>query len=145
MSFIQAARDALKDLPVSEIAHERLSLALDRLAETEVKNEALTLEKNSLQAQLDRERRDHKQTCQDLQRLKDEHTEEARIYKMVEFRRGKRTGGKWVAFCPKCHLPAGANKDPAYGTPQIYCNDHHCGWLIYPGVTLEDILAELEH
>jgi phage protein D len=96
VSFIQAARDALKDLPVSEIAHERLSLALDRLAETEVKNEALTLEKNSLQAQLDRERRDHKQTCQDLQRLKDEHTEEARIYKMVEFRRGNaQVGSGW--------------------------------------------------
>ena len=55
MSLIDTARDALKDLPVSDIVRERLSLALDRLLDAESKIEALQAEKGSLHGQLERE------------------------------------------------------------------------------------------
>lgn len=41
----------------------------------------------------------------------------------IEFRRGKRTNGKWMPFCPKCKLPAST---PMFGT-FIQCSAK-CGW-----------------
>lgn len=144
MSLISTARDALKDLPVSDIVRERLSLALDRLAEAEAKIETLQSEKGSLQSQLERERLDHQQTRQELQRLKDEHAEEIRIHRTIEFRRGKRTGGKWMAFCPKCHLPVAEQHEN--GEPELYCIQKYddCGWRVYPKMPLDRIARELD-
>ncbi|NOS68356.1 MAG: hypothetical protein HOP33_00290 [Verrucomicrobia bacterium] len=43
---------------------------------------------------------------EDLRRqLAEANAEDVRIQKAIEFRRGKRTGGKWMPFCPKCHMP----------------------------------------
>ena len=123
MSLIDTARDALKDLPISDIVRERLSLALDRLAEAEARIDALQSENGGLKAELERERRDHQQTNQQFQRLKDEHGEEIRIHRAIEFRRGKRTGGHWMPFCPKCHMPALATKDLNAGCTA------DCGWV----------------
>ena len=79
MSLIDTARDALKDLPVSDIVRERLSLALDRLLDAESKIEALQSEKGSLHGQLERERTDHQKTQQELQALRDTWREEIRF------------------------------------------------------------------
>jgi len=40
--------------------------------------------------------------------LAEAQSEDIRIHRSIEFRRGKRTGGQWMAFCPKCHMPAGS-------------------------------------
>ena len=40
------------------------------------------------------------------QALAEANAEDIRIHSAIEFRRGKRTGGQWIAFCPKCHNPA---------------------------------------
>jgi hypothetical protein len=42
----------------------------------------------------------------------------------IEFRRGKRTGGAWMPFCPKCHMPALV---PSDGNTYIFCSAQ-CGW-----------------
>ena len=132
MSLLDIARDTLKDLPVSDIVRERLSLAFNRLADAEAKIDALQSQNGSFQAQLERERLDHKQTREELRRLKDEYSEEIRIHKKsgVEFRRGKRTGGEWIPFCPSCHSPAASPREDY----QLRCQSRTCGMtlLIYP-------------
>ena len=52
--------------------------------------------------------------------LAETQEEEIRIHSAIEFRRGKRTGGDWIPFCPKCHMPA--RKDLG-----IFCSAE-CGW-----------------
>lgn len=153
MGIIDVARDTIKNLPVSDVIRERLNLALDQLAEAEKQNGALKKAKGALEAQLDSERRDHDQTRQELQRIKAEHAEDVRIYESVEFRRGERTGGRWAAFCPNCHLPATEFPAiPAMSAPGIVslpspltvqCPTNKCGWRIYPKQTLEQMITAL--
>jgi hypothetical protein len=63
-----------------------------------------------------------------LQRFKDEHAEEVRIHQRsgVEFRRGKRTGGKWSPFCPACHSPAASHLEDH----QLRCQSRACGMTL---------------
>jgi hypothetical protein len=126
VGMIEAARDALKDIPISEVLRERLSLTVDRLEETENKVGSLQSENGGLQAKLEREQLDHEQTKQELQKLRELLQEDVRFVRGVEFRRGARTGGKWEPFCPKCHLPVTYSHDP---TDPIFCNDFaQCKW-----------------
>jgi len=139
MSLLDIARDTLKDLPVSDILRERLSLALDLAAQAEIKHEETKAKLARSEASLERERLDHKQTREQLQRLQEEHSEEIRIHGSgVEFRRGKRTGGKWLPFCPKCHLPA-------TGEGIVSCPDKKkCCWFIGVGKKrTAEMIAEL--
>ena len=126
MEMVEVARDALKDIPISEVLRERVSLALDRLAEAERQIATLQAEKGGLQAQLERERIDHEQTKKELQPLQELLREEIRLVCDVEFRKGVRTSGKWMPFCPKCHLPLAFPQDPVRPT---CCNDYDCGWV----------------
>ncbi|MFZ2643738.1 MAG: hypothetical protein WA117_22290, partial [Verrucomicrobiia bacterium] len=89
---------------------------------------------------LDRERLDHQKTRQELQSLIDKYSEEIRILDSIEFRQGKRTGGKWLAFCPKCHIPAVPRRDNHW----ISCHGG-CGWDGVPlRVALEDLIKQIE-
>ena len=78
------------------------------------------------------------------QELAESNAEEIRIHRLIEFRRGKRTGNKWLAFCPKCKMPAGVARMPA-GTPMAYCSAS-CGWTstLPMTLTLEQVIAELD-
>src|SRR6266436_1831642 len=51
--------------------------------------------------------------------LAESQAEDIRIHRTIEFRRGKRTGDKWLAFCPQCHLPIREGNDN--GEWQLYC------------------------
>ena len=140
MGAFDTIKKTIADLPVSDIIRERLSLSFDRLADAETKIGELQIQVGGVTAALERERLDHKQAREELQRLKDEHTEEIRIHKLVEFHRGKRTGGKWMAFCPKCRMPA---TDFLYGGKwTIYCSAN-CGWRINPTSNLDAIAKEI--
>ena len=125
MGMVEVARDALKDVPISEVLRERVSLALDRLAEAERQIATLQAEKGGLQAQLERERIDHQQTKKELQPLQELLREDIRFVCDVEFRKGVRTSGKWMPFCPKCHLPLAFPQNPVHPT---CCSDSDCGW-----------------
>ena len=76
--------------------------------------------------------------------LSESESEEVRVHRMVEFRRSKKTGGKWMAFCPKCGLPAAYATE--YNEPLVYCTSKYedCGWRVYPKMPLEQILKELD-
>jgi len=127
MGMLEVARDAIKDLPVSEVIRERLSLAFDRLEEAERQIAILQTEKGGLQAQFERERLDHEQTKKELQRLHELLHEEVRLVRGVEFRKGSRTGNEWQPFCPKCHLPVVFSRDPS---DPIFCQDQTvCRWV----------------
>src|SRR4051812_6640720 len=125
MSIIDVARDALKEIPMADVLRERLSLALDQSADAERKVAALQGEKGALSGQLERERLDRQNVEKELQQLRELHAEEVRVVRATEFRRGVRTGGKWTAFCPRCHMPASVH-DPQ---DLVACSDHDCRWV----------------
>jgi hypothetical protein len=54
------------------------------------------------------------------QELTEAQAEEIRIQNAIEFRRGKRTGGVWMPFCPRCKMPARLDLG-------IFCSGE-CGW-----------------
>ena len=85
MGMVEVARDALKDIPISEVLRKRVSLALYRLAEAERQIATLQAEKGDLQAQLERERIDREQTKKELQPLQELLREEIRLVCDVEF------------------------------------------------------------
>ncbi len=107
----------------AKILKERLSVVGDQFAESERKNSVLQSENAILKAALENERLKYQKTQQEFQRLRKEQEEEVHISHGIEFRRGKRTGNQWVAFCPKCHMPASiaGNLPPA-------CSDSGCHW-----------------
>jgi hypothetical protein len=125
MGFLDGIEKLITEHGSAAVLSQQLSFAKDQFAYLERQVSDLQLEVGRLRATLEREQQDHNKAKGELQRLKDEHFEEIRIVSLVEFRRGKRTGGEWMAFCPKCHMPAGANTDN--GRPLAYCTAN-CGW-----------------
>ena len=68
--------------------------------------------------------------------LAESQAEEIRIHSTIEFRRGKRTGGVWMPFCPKCHMPARTDEG-------IFCSVT-CGWISeLPSRDLARIISQL--
>lgn len=120
----------------SAILKQQLEFAKEQYSAMEGKVTELQTQVGRLEGQLDRERTDHKQARDELQRLKDEHSEEIRIHSAVEFRRGKRTGGQWMGFCPKCRMPASEE------TPVIFCSAK-CGWNVIQPMPLAGIISGL--
>lgn len=59
---------------------------------------------------------------EDLEALKKTHAEEEQVREGVLFKRGKRTGGQWLPFCPVCQRPA--NTDVLVRCPAPACNWH---------------------
>src|ERR1700730_11529856 len=88
MEMVEVARDALKDIPISEVLRERVSLALDRLAEAERQIATLQAEKVGLQAQLERERIDHEQAKKSCNGSKNCFAKRFDLFAMWSF-------GKW--------------------------------------------------
>lgn len=139
MSIVDLARAALNEIPTSGILRERLSLAIDRLADAEAQVAALQLENGRLQAELDREREDHRKDKEELQRARDILAEEVRIHRSIAFTKGRRTGGLWVAFCPVCGAPA--------DTSSVFINysDKSCHWkLMFSAQDIPQFIREIE-
>ena len=57
------------------------------------------------------------------QQLVELQPEDIQIHRTIEFRRGKRTGMKWLPFCPGCKMPAAT---PQFGI-FVECTAG-CGW-----------------
>ena len=109
-TILDVARDALTKIPMTEVIRERLSLALDQYAISERRISELQKEVGTLEAKLQMATADRDKAQAELAKLKEEHAEEIRTWETIEFRRGKRTGGVWDAFFPKCHMPAYGDK-----------------------------------
>ena len=72
--------------------------------------------------------------------LAEANAEEVQFHSLVEFHRSKKTGGKWMAFCPKCKMPVADDKIGA--RPIAYCTAI-CGWRANLPMTLEEVTKEL--
>ena len=73
--------------------------------------------------------------------LADTKSEEIRIHKGIEFKKGPKTGGSWIAFCPKCHCPAQAREDD----DNISCTDNDCDWYsAVIGANLPRVISEIK-
>jgi len=57
-------------------------------------------------------------------KLEEKDAEETLLKSGIEFRRSKKTGNEWAAFCPKCHLPV-----KTYGGDYTYECSAECGWV----------------
>lgn len=85
--------EILKEAPLSAVLQERVK--------------ALELDNSELKRQLEESRCSYQVLQEQHQMLVAEYEEDIRIHPSgIEFRRGKRTGGHWIPFCPKCHMPA---------------------------------------
>ena len=78
----------------------------------------------------------------DAQAQEQDEFKEICFYKSIKFMRGKITGGKWTAICPKCsETPAKGDTLPS-GTHIIFCTAQ-CGWRTCPDESLDVITREL--
>ena len=119
------------------ILNQQLAFAKDQYAAQERLVGELQSKAAKLEAQFEIEQSNHKTTRQELQRIVDEHSEDVRVHRAIEFRRGKRTGGNWIAFCPVCHTPADT-------TMLVICANPKCKWkLIIPGDQVPNYISEL--
>ena len=143
MSFnpVELIEKAINEHGSAEILKERLALASDQFVALDRKASELEREIGKLQAQLQREQIDRDKAQQELRRLKEEHKEEELIHRLIEFKRGKRTGGKWLPFCPKCHMPAAEYIDK--GEHLAMCS-LRCGWLSRLPSTLAAAIGEVD-
>ena len=89
--------DIMKSLPLTAVQAEKI-------ADFEAQLEVLKTEKKDLQSKFDA-------VCLEYERLKKEYEEEVYFSRGIEFRRGRRTGGAWLPFCPQCHLPVEEDHD----------------------------------
>lgn len=119
---------------------EQLVLAQARVTQLETENVDLKAKGAALEAELKLAREGYDKEKAEHQRLKDEHTEEIRVWKTVEYRKGKRTLDKWQAFCPKCHLPLMVSA--SYEFDHVSCSAD-CGWTA--AITADEILKFLEY
>jgi len=119
------------------ILSQQLAFARDQFSALERQVSEFQAKAAKLDAQLEIEHSNHKETKQALQRLQEEHAEEIRVHSGIEFRRGKRTGGTWIPFCPVCHIPADLS------TGFVRCAHPKCGWQVLIGKQLPGIIEKL--
>ncbi len=76
--------------------------------------------------------------------LAESQAEDIRIHKGIEFRNGKRTGGKWMGFCPKCHMPAEDAWIPRpRGSEKVVQCSARCDWQVFMKLNLDAIAEEV--
>ena len=136
MNPLDAIERLITEHGSAAILSQQLAFAKDQFSVLERQVGEFQAKTAKLEAQLEIERLNHKETQQQLQRLQEEHSEEIRIHKLIEFRRGKRTNGAWMPFCPKCGLPV-YDAVVAGGERWAHCSAG-CGWF---GVELDKDMA----
>jgi len=123
MGAFETIKNTVADLPISDIYKARLEFALDQSSALERQVSELQTELGKIRAELQMECTNHQKTRQELQKLQGEHIEQIRLWRGVEFRRGVRTGGSWMPFCAKCHLPIVLS---SHGGEHPVCSDDKC-------------------
>src|ERR1035437_2928434 len=104
-AWLSSVKPALAKLSVTAMLREQLALEKARSSHLEAEDKDLKAQLAVLQAKFDTEQANHNNTRNNLQELRGERAEEVAVWRTVESRQGKRTFGRWAAFCPKCHVP----------------------------------------
>lgn len=121
--------ELLREVPLSSLLHEKVK---------------------ALEAQRDEFKRELEYSKILLEKLQEKHralvakhAEDVRLLAGVEFRRGQRTGGVWLGFCPKCHLPV--NEELLAGGNRAALCSALCGWKgVELSASLKSLAAELQ-
>ena len=124
MNPIAALEKLITEHGSAAILKQQLEFVREQFTAMERSLEESRSKAAKLEAKLDIEREKYSQIKGEFDNLKSEHEEEVLIYKLVEFRRGKRTRGAWVPFCPKCHSPVTCDFD---SKAHAFCTSS-CGW-----------------
>jgi hypothetical protein len=140
MNPFSAIEKLINEHGSAAILGQQLEFARDQFSALERQVADFQSKAAKFEAQLEIERANYNEIKQDFQRLKDEHAEDIRIHNLVEFRRGKRTGQKWMAFCTKCHLPA-TGGESVTGRNLASCSGC-CGWEVFIKLPLELLVEE---
>jgi hypothetical protein len=130
MSFFEQLKGSLSELPISDILRARLDFAFDQITAIEKENANLHAERARLEVRLEETDKRFDRLKREFDELKSAHEEEHRVVGGIDMRRGLRTGGQWLPFCPVC-------KSPAAHDPQLdafTCTNRECPWM-----TIEDI------
>jgi hypothetical protein len=141
MDFIASFRKAIAEIQTTEGLSTRLSIAADRLEDSESKIATLQTQIGNLEARLEQATMDRNQIRDKYERLQKEHEDEIVFERGIEFRRGKTTRGRWMPFCPKCHQPVISDSMESIA----YCSSRHtCKSIINViSVDLGSILEDL--
>ncbi|MDT8389429.1 MAG: hypothetical protein RRC34_02860 [Lentisphaeria bacterium] len=104
---------------------------LEKLAQAHERNELLLVELAALK----------KLNSKQEHLLAEGGKEAVRVLTGIEFRKGPRTGGAWLAFCPACHMPA-VTFESMSGNPKIGCSGQ-CGWSVYLSAPVDVLIDSL--
>lgn len=118
------------------LLREQLALAQVKIVNLEAENADLRAKVASLTLELKQAQMNLSQEKQQHEALKEEHIEEVRIWRTLEFRRGKRTFWNWAAFCPKCKMPVHSENEFL-----VVCSSN-CGWKC--GMNADEAVEILE-
>jgi RNase P subunit RPR2 len=124
--------EILKEAPLSALLQEKVK--------------AVEFQRNEFKRELDDCRRLYQVLQDEHQKLSALHSEDIRIHRGIEFRRGKRTGDMWMGFCPKCHMPAQDGWKPimySHNKEKVVFCSANCGWEVFMPLVLDDIAKEL--
>lgn len=120
--WLLTIKSGLSRFSITAMLREQLALSESRAVKLDSENVDLKSQVAALSSEVKLANESLHQKAEQYERLQKEHEEEIRIWRTVEFRRGKRTFGYWVAFCPKCKMPVHDN-----GFSNISCSGN-CGW-----------------
>ncbi len=95
MGLLETARDALKDLPVSDVLRERLSLALDQATAAEKKIEAMRDENAELKAEIKIARADAEKKSAELE-ARQEGVRSCTLYSGIVFPNPRRNHAAYL-------------------------------------------------
>lgn len=124
-------RHGLSKFSVTAMLREQLALSQARVSQLERENAELKAKIAALEAELKLTRQAYDKTNEEYRNFKEFHIEDVVINESIEFRKGKRTRGEWMMFCPKCHIPTFTDYEPKGETVRCSTN---CGWA---GMLLE--------
>jgi hypothetical protein len=121
--------DILKEAPLSAVLQEKVK--------------ALEVENTELKRQLDDCRRLYDVLQGENKNLTAILSEDVFFHKGTEFRRGRKTANKWMAFCPVCHLTTTFTE--GYERMGLICaNAPKCSWTSsYSAFDLQAVLGEV--
>ena len=106
---------------------QEILAALPTAANLAEKVKAVELQRDQFKQERDDYQRRYQESQEAHQKLARLHEEDVQLHWTMELRRGKRTDGRWMAFCPKCHMPLVGQQNPKNGR-YLGCCSAVCGW-----------------
>jgi hypothetical protein len=145
MGMLDGIEKLINEHGSSAILKERIDFAKDQYAALERQVRESLESIAVLRVKLEMESSQLERAKHELAQLKEEYAEEIRIHRVIEFRKGKRTGGQWLAFCPKCHMPAEGHDMGHWeqNWARVSCSAR-CGWMVDHRTPLAYIIAEVK-